>query len=193
MATPEETAKWLSLAQKGDEKAFEALVLSYEKVVYHVALRMMGNAEDAMDLSQEAWIKIYHAIGQFDGKCAFSTWIYRITTNVCIDALRKKKNKDTISMEEAADSEDGFGLQIADTSATPEERYLKRERCQELLSAMERMPPQHKAILLLRDLKDWSYEEIGTILDLNPGTVKSRLYRARENLRKEILKLREQI
>ncbi len=182
----------LQKAKNGDMLAFEQLVLRHEKIVYHVALRMMSNAEDAQDLSQEIWIKIYRSLDRFDGMSAFSTWIYRIAVNACIDEMRKRKGKQSISMEEAAEKDDGIGLQIADEGVTPEESFMQKEAYQELLSAMEKLSPEHKAVLILRDVKGLSYEEIAEIMNLQEGTVKSRLFRARGNLREEILKIREQ-
>ncbi len=179
-------------AKQGDLSAFEELVLRHEKMVYNVALRMMNHSEDAKDLSQEVFLKAYRSIQNFDERSAFSTWLYRITTNTCIDEMRRRKGKHSYSLEEELESEDGsMQRQIADSGDTPEESLLREEKKDEILRALDTLSAEHKAAILLRDVRGLSYEEISEIMELPLGTVKSRISRARSQLKTEILKIRE--
>ena len=122
----------------------------------------------------------------------FSTWLYRITTNTCIDEMRKRKGKQSYSLEEELENEEGsMQRQIADEGETPEESLLREERKSELLQALDTLSEEHKAAVILRDIRGLSYEEVAEIVDLPMGTVKSRISRARNQLKNEILKIRE--
>ena len=161
--------------------------------VYNVALRMMNHSEDAKDISQEVFLKAYRNIGNFDERSQFSTWIYRITANTCIDEMRKRKGRQSFSLEEELEGEEGsMQRQVADAGETPEESMLREEQKSEILQALESLSPEHKVAVILRDIKGLSYEEIAEILELTLGTVKSRISRGRNQLKQEILKLREQ-
>ena len=180
-------------AKQGDMLAFEELILKHEKIVYNLALRMMNHSEDAMDISQEVFLKAYRSLANFDERAAFSTWLYRITHNTCIDEIRKRKGKQTYSLEEDLESEDGsMQRQVADDGDTPEESLMRKEQKSEILRALDTLSEEHKAAIILRDVKGMSYEEIAEILELSLGTVKSRINRARNQLKTEILKIREQ-
>lgn len=180
-------------AKQGDMLAFEELILKHEKIVYNVALRMMNHSEDAKDISQEVFLKAYRSLGNFDERSAFSTWLYRITHNTCIDEMRKRKGKQSYSLEEELENEEGsMQRQIADEGDTPEESLLRQEQKSEILQALDTLSEEHKAAIILRDVKGLSYEEIAEILELSLGTVKSRISRARNQLKIEILKIREQ-
>lgn len=182
----------IAKAKQGDMQAFEALILKHEKIVYNVALRMMDHSEDAKDISQEVFLKAYRNIKNFDERAAFSTWLYRITYNTCIDEMRKRKGKQSYSLEEEMENEEGsMQRQIADEGETPEESILREEQKSEIIQALESLSAEHKAAIILRDIKGLSYEEIAEILDLSLGTVKSRISRARNQLKSEILKSRE--
>ena len=176
-----------------DAAAFEQLMLLHQKPVYNICYRMAGNAEDALDLSQEVFLKAYRNIGNFDERSQFSTWIYRITANTCIDEMRKRKGRQSFSLEEELEGEEGsMQRQVADAGETPEESMLREEQKSEVLQALESLSPEHKVAVILRDIKGLSYEEIAEILELTLGTVKSRISRGRNQLKQEILKLREQ-
>ena len=180
-------------AKQGDMHAFEELILKHEKIVYNVALRMMNHGEDAKDISQEVFLKAYRSLSNFDERSAFSTWLYRITHNTCIDEMRKRKGKQSYSLEEELENEEGsMQRQIADEGDTPEESLLREEQKSEILQALDNLSAEHKAAIILRDVKGLSYEEIAEILELSLGTVKSRISRGRNQLKKEILKMREQ-
>ncbi|MGN0134200.1 MAG: sigma-70 family RNA polymerase sigma factor [Anaerotignum sp.] len=182
----------IAKAKQGDMLAFEELILRHEKIVYNVALRMMNHSEDAKDISQEVFLKAYKNMKNFDERSMFSTWLYRITTNTCIDEMRKRKGKQSYSLEEELENEEGsMQRQIADEGETPEESLLREERKSELLQALDTLSEEHKAAVILRDIRGLSYEEVAEIVDLPMGTVKSRISRARNQLKNEILKIRE--
>lgn len=184
--------EWIRKAKQGDIAAFEELVLQHEKNVYNLAFRMMNHSEDARDISQEVFLKAYKNIGNFDERAAFSTWLYRITHNTCIDEMRRRKGKQSFSLEEELENEDGvMQRQIADAGSTPEEQLLKKEQKSEILQALDTLTEEHKMAVILRDVKGLSYEEIAEILELSLGTVKSRISRGRNQCKQEILKIRE--
>lgn len=170
-------------AQRGDTKAFEALLSAYEKPVYNLCLRMTGNAEDAADLTQEAFLKIWRGLENYKFESSFSTWVYRLTTNVSIDFLRGKKRRQTVSI--TVEEEDGVAeLEVPDPAPLPEEQLLLREKKAQIASAMNQLDEEARLILTLRILEDLSYEEIARVTGLKDGTVKSRLARARLKLKK---------
>lgn len=178
-------------AQRGDTNAFGTLVASYEKFIFNVACKMFSNSEDAADVAQEALIKAYKNIDKFDFNSSFSTWIYRITVNACIDEMRKRKGRESISID-AEDEESGLVLQIEDASLGAEETVIQNETVSEVRTAIEKLSEEHKTVIILRDLQDMTYEQVAQTLDVSVGTVKSRLARARKSLKDIILKDREQ-
>lgn len=180
--TREQEAAVIIAVLDGDVDAYEALVKEYEKNVYNLALRMTGNSEDAADMSQEAFIKAYNSLGAFRGESKFSVWLYRIVSNVCLDFLRSKNRKPTVSLSTENDDGEEVELDIADESQSPEyllDRSLTRDAVRRGLSSL---PPEHREILLLREIQGLSYEEIADVLGIEEGTVKSRIFRARKKL-----------
>ncbi|MBR1456318.1 MAG: sigma-70 family RNA polymerase sigma factor [Oscillospiraceae bacterium] len=180
--TREQEAAVIRRVTEGDVNAFEDLVAAYEKNVYNLALRMTGNAQDAEDMAQEAFIKAYNSLPNFRGDSKFSVWLYRIVSNVCLDFLRRQNRRPASSL--SVEDEDGEETQmdVPDESQSPElllERRLTREAVQRGLQAL---PDEQRQILLLREIQGLSYEEIGLALDLEAGTVKSRIFRARKKL-----------
>lgn len=189
----EKTDILIKSALKGDMASFEELILSYEKKVYNVALRILKNPEDAKDISQEVFIKIYKNLDKFDGKSSFSTWVYRITTNACIDELRKKKGKETFSMDSEIEEDEGsFKREFADNSPSPEEAVISKETGNEIIKSVEKLSDEHRTIIVLRDIHGLSYTEIADMTGLSIGTVKSRISRARLHLKNIIIGNREQ-
>ena len=181
MTREQETAAILSVLD-GDVNAFEVLVKEYEKNVYNLALRMTGNSEDAADMSQEAFIKAYNSLSSIRGDSKFSVWLYRIVSNVCLDYLRSRTRKPTVSLSTENDDGEEIELDIADETQSPEflfDRRLTRDAVRRGLAAL---PPDHREILLLREIQGLSYEEIAAALELEAGTVKSRIFRARKKL-----------
>ena len=173
--------------QQGDVEAFEKLVSSYEKKVYTIAYRYMGNREEAEDLAQEALIKVFRSIKGFRGEASFSTWLYHIVSNVCRDALRKNSHRMEASLDCAITTEKGeLQREVADWSMSPEPIFENQELGQFIQSLINQLTPEYKAIIIMRELQEMSYEEIAKELDCSLGTVKSRLSRARKALRDKI-------
>ena len=175
----------IQAARKGDDSAFEELVRAYEKRVYHLALRMCGNADDAYEIAQEAFLGAWKGMRFFRGDSSFSTWIYRLTSNAAIDFLRRQRRQgggDNVSL----DDEDTF-LEVADTSPSPHQRAEGMELRQALAKGLLSLSAEHRQVLLLRELQGLTYEEIAASLDLDLGTVKSRIARGREKLRKYLV------
>ena len=172
-------------AQQGDNGAFEELLLLHQKKVYNLCLRMSANQDDALDLSQEAFIKAWRSIGQYQFEASFSTWLFRLTSNICIDFLRRKKRRQETSLTESYDdSDEGAELSLPDVQPLPEQQAITNETKMELAQAMAQLAPDHREILQLRVIEDLPYEQIADILGVRVGTVKSRLARARLSLRK---------
>lgn len=165
----------------GDANAFEELVLKYEKTVYNLALRMVGDRDDASDMTQEAFIKAYGSLSSFRGDSKFSVWIYRITTNVCLDFLRSKSRKQQVSLTVSDDDEDAQ-LDIPDPKADPEQQLMQKMSMQSVEEGLKTLPDKQRQILVMRELGGMSYAEIGAALSLEEGTVKSRIFRARKRL-----------
>lgn len=167
---------------EGNTNAFEELVLEYEKKVYNVALRILGNSEDAADMTQEAFIKAFNSLSGFRGDSKFSVWLTRIVSNLCLDFLRSRSRRPTVSLSVEDDEGDDVQLDIADVSQSPElllERSLTRESVRRGLKAL---PEEYREILLLREIQGLSYDEIAEALNIEVGTVKSRIFRGRKKL-----------
>lgn len=180
-------------AKQGNIQAFETLILTYEKMVYNIAFRMLQHSEDARDISQEVFLKAYRSLANFDGKSKFSTWLYRIAVNTCIDEIRKQKGRLTYSLEEELESTEGsYQKQFADAGQTPEDSLLHLEMQKEVVDALNTLSEEHRTVVVLRDIQGFSYEEIAKMTNTTLGTVKSRIARARSQLKNTILKNREQ-
>ena len=167
---------------EGNTNAFEELVLEYEKKVYNVALRILGNSEDAADMTQEAFIKAFNSLSGFRGDSKFSVWLTRIVSNLCLDFLRSRSRRPTVSLSVEDDEGDDVQLDIADVSQSPElllERSLTRESVRRGLKVL---PEDYREILLLREIQGLSYDEIAEALNIEVGTVKSRIFRGRKKL-----------
>ena len=167
----------------GDADAFEHIVKKYEKKVYNLALRYLKNRDDALDLSQEVFIQVYSNLAQFRGDSQFSTWIYRVTYNKCVDMLRKtQKLRRNVVM--STDDENFF--ETRDRRASIEEDYEGRETLVTVMKIIDTLPSEQRDVVILRYIKDLSYSQIADVLEIAEGTVKSRLNRAR-------LKIKEQL
>lgn len=184
--------KLIDKCKKGDNEAFSKLILSYEKKVYNIALRMVLNPEDAYDVAQEVFLKVYQSIHSFRGQSSFSTWIYRVASNVCLDFLRKKKKHATvISIDRQVETEENtVSKQLEDPSPGTFEQVEQNLMREELAAAITKLSPEHRLVIVYRDINGLSYEEIAQITGQSMGTVKSRLSRARKTLQK-LLKNRE--
>ena len=169
-------------AQNGDGNALEELLLAYEKKVYNIAYRLMGSEADAADMAQEALIKIYRSVKGFKGEASFSSWVYRLTVNTCMDGLRKRKRA-PVSLEYAMES----GMPFSDTAPDAPEAYaLSVERSEDIQKAILMLSDDHRVVIVMRDISGLSYEEIAESIQVSIGTVKSRISRGRQRL-KELL------
>ena len=175
----------IGAAQQGDEGAFEELVRQYEKRVYHLALRMCGDQEDAWEIAQEAFLSVWRGLRFFRGESAFSTWVYRLTSNAAIDYLRRQNRQKALEGVSLDDQE--TLAEPRDQSPSPQRQAELGELRENLQEGLMALSAEHRQVLLLRELQGLSYEEIGRELDLDLGTVKSRIARAREKLRKILL------
>ena len=174
-------------AKEGDQGAFERLVMDNQNRVYSLALRLCGDREAAADLAQEAFIKAWQGLGSFQGESSFATWVYRLATNLCIDYLRKKKRREGVEPSVSLDDSDSGWAEPADRDSDPQLVLEKSERGRALARGLEQLPDWQRRALVLRELSGLSYQEIGDALDIDLGTVKSRIARARLNLRKILL------
>ena len=163
----------------GDNDAFGALVEAYQTKVYNLALRMCGNQDDAFDLAQEAFFRAWRGLSGFQQEAAFSTWLFRLTANVCLDWLRAKKRRPTVSLTTVDDEGEETQLELPSPGKTPEEVLMAAEEKDALARAMNQLPVEYREILTMRAINDMSYTDIAETLQIREGTVKSRLARAR--------------
>ena len=167
-------------AAKGDVQSFEKLVEIYFTGIVGVCFNITGNIHDAEDCAQESFIKAFRNISRYDGSASFFTWIYRIAVNTCYDLKRKEKRNFSVSLDEPAETSDGaVYLQLADDKADPEEELINKFSDERINQIIDSLPETYSRILRLRDIQGLSYKEIASIEEINEGTVKSRLARAR--------------
>lgn len=172
--------------KKGDQSAFEDVVSFYQNKVYQICYRMIGNAHEAEDLAQEAFVRAYTNIHSFDEKRKFSTWIYRIATNLSIDRIRKKKPDYYLDAE--LQGADGLNMysQLSNDDPLPHEEVETLELQAYLQKQIESLPEKYRSVITLRYVDDLSLQEISEVLDMPIGTVKTRIHRGREALRKKL-------
>ncbi len=170
--------------KKGDIASFEVLIEPYQKKAFNIAYRMLGNLEDANDVTQEAMIKIYKSISGFQGKSSFSTWLYSVVSNSCIDYIRKNRRAVVVSLDREYDTgESMYKFEVADEMNTPEYLFERNETKRIIHDAINQLNVDQREIIILRDINGFSYNEIAEILKCSEGTVKSRISRARSNLK----------
>lgn len=185
MATENETVL-IEKSKQGDVAAFEQLITGYQKKIVNLAYRMLGNRTDAEDAAQDIFVRVFRSISGFNEKAAFSTWLYRIATNVCLDLLRRKKRQNeqnTISIHRGEEN-DEYELPIEDNHPSPYEHAKRNEAMRALEKALEQLSEEQRMVIVLRDINGLSYEEIAEITKCSLGTVKSRINRSRLMLRK---------
>ena len=175
----------LEKARRGDQEAFGELVRLYEKKVYALTLRMCKNPDDAAEAAQEAFLAAWQGLKFFRGEASFSTWLYRLASNACVDLLRKEQRHRAVSGPSLND-EDTY-MDIADDAATPQELAERSELREQIEEGLQSLSPEHREVLILRELHQLSYDEIAQTLDLDTGTVKSRISRGRKALRNFLL------
>ena len=190
-APPEDNiAALVERAKNGDDEAFSEIVLHYEKFVYNTACRALSaggrSVDGADDIAQSAFIKAWRNLHLFRGECTFSTWIYRITVNTARDVLRYESRRGTVSLvKETDDEEEGSEWDVPVTSGdtVPEDAMERKEAIIAVRRAIEELPEDQRQVIVLRDLHELSYQEIGEMLGLEPGTVRSRINRGRQKLK----------
>ncbi len=175
-------------AQQGDQGAFSQLVEQNQGKIYSLCYRMTGNSEDAADLTQEAFLNAWRGLSKFGGQSSFSTWLYRLASNACIDFLRREKRRSALSMTLESKDEDDHQADLPDERWSPERELERKESRQALQAGLATLSPEHREVLLLRETEGLSYQEIARCLGLEDGTVKSRIARARMSLREFLLK-----
>ncbi|MEB3103746.1 RNA polymerase sigma factor SigW [Ferviditalea candida] len=179
-------ARLAKLAYNGDRNAFSELVDLYTDKIFHLANRMLGNRQEAEDIVQETFLRVYKNLGKYDPNQKFSTWIYRIATNLCIDRLRRRKHQYSLDAEVA----DGEGIDwhamLASDEPGPEQRLILSEIQLQMRKAIEALPEKYKSVVILRYLHDLSLQEISEILDIPVTTIKTRVHRGREFLRRKL-------
>jgi RNA polymerase sigma factor (sigma-70 family) len=179
----EDDLELIAQAKTGDERAYRALLLKYERSVYNICYKMMRDREEARDLAQEAFTKVFSMLDRYNPAYAFSNWLLKITSNLCIDAMRKRR-VDTLPMDEPIKSSKGeIERQYPSPGDTPDKALVKKERMAMLENAVENLPGHYRIMILLRHQEELSYEDIAEVLDIPLGTVKARIHRAREMLK----------
>ncbi len=174
------------LARKGDQRAFAEIVDLYKDKLYHLAYRMTSNRQEAEDVVQETFLRVYKNLDRYDENQKFSTWIYRIATNLCIDRLRKRRAVYSLDAESTEhDGLDGYSMMPSD-ERTPETELILTETQKLIRDAIQTLPVKYKSIMILRYLQDLSLQEISEVLDMPVTTVKTRVHRGREFLRKKL-------
>ena len=185
---PEQEKRLVRGAAQGDGACFEQLITDCAGQTYALALRMLKDPQDAEDAVQDAMIKAWKALPGFKGDCRFSTWLFRLTYNTCLDALRRRQRGQVISLTREDETENEIQAEVPDPAPGPEEALLAKERAEVLHREMEKLSDKLRAPLVMRELGGCSYEEIASALGISVGTVKSRIARARENLAEALIR-----
>ena len=180
--TREEEYAVVERVRAGDTNAFEALVTAYQKQIYNLTLRYVSSPEDAADLTQEAFLRAFRSLSSFRGDSRFSVWMYRLTTNICIDFLRSRGRGSASSLTVENEDEDIEELDVPDERFEPQKELERRELRRAVREGLQTLSEDAREIVILRELEGLSYAEIGERLGLEAGTVKSRLFRARKAL-----------
>lgn len=180
MAEPDDILLgWVDAARRGDQEAFAEIVYSFTDAVYNLCYRMLGDAPEAEDATQEAFIRAYNHLGSYDPQRSFKTWLLSIASNHCIDRIRKRRMT-VVSLDEPLPS--GSALEIASGDPLPEDVLMRRERSAMIQRMLEELAPDYRAAVVLRYWYDYSYSEIAVALNTTESAIKSRLFRARQML-----------
>lgn len=175
----------VATAVNGSDGSFEELVRRYQRPISAYVYRMVGNYESALDLTQEIFIKVYNSLNRYRAEFKFSTWIYKIAHNAAVDHLRRNSTREQSLV--AGSEGDTFDLPIESGRLTPEQESERRERRNEIESVVRALPANYRELIILRHSQDLSYEEIVEVTGLPLGTVKNRLFRAREMMRQQFV------
>ncbi|MBD0383904.1 RNA polymerase sigma factor SigW [Paenibacillus sedimenti] len=179
-------ARLAKLARNGDRNAFAELVELYKDKIFHLAYRMLNNKQEAEDAVQETFLRVYTNLHRYDENQKFSTWIFRIGTNLCIDKLRRRKNTYSLDAEMPDGEGNDYYAMLPSHEDTPEKQVIVSETQEQIREAIETLPEKYKSVVVLRYLHDMSLQEIGDVLQMPVTTVKTRVHRGREYLRKRL-------
>jgi len=172
-----------------EDAAYDELVRTYNASIFHVAYRMLGDSAEASDVVQEIFIKVFRNIGSFKGEAALKTWIFRIALSEILNRLRWWKSRhrsSTVSLDDSPAN--GHEYHVADSGPSPEEILESKEKEMAIQEALGKLSSEHRSIIVLRDIEGFSYTEIADVLGISMGTVKSRLARGREDLKKSLIR-----
>ena len=187
-ASSQQIERLVQQAQAGDDQAFVALVDKYRDSIYNYVARMLHDRTEAEDIAQEAFVRAYQALPEFRGASSFQTWLYRIASNLAIDAARRRGRRRTLSLEEPVSTDDGdVAREFPDEQPGPFEQVRSSEVQQMVREAITELSPKLRAVVALYDLQGLSYQEIADILGCPVGTVKSRLFNARNQLHEKLV------
>lgn len=181
-------------SKQGDVAAFEELIADYQKKVLNHAYRMLGNAADAEDAAQDIFIRVFRSMAYFNEESAFSTWLYKICSNVCLDVLRKRKRQNvagTVSIQQYNTENEEYELPIEDDAPSPYEKAQQSEAMRALEKALDQLGDEQRNVIVMRDIDGLPYEQITEAMNCSLGTVKSRINRSRLALRKLLEKDKE--
>jgi RNA polymerase sigma-70 factor (ECF subfamily) len=184
----EEESDLVRKFQEGEERAFDELVLRYQDIVFRICLRFFRDYEEARDCAQDTFVRVYRSIGRFRFESKFSTWLYRITVNTCKNTLSSgqyRKRQETVSLD-PSDGPDGRPVEVENGRWSPHGIYEKKAQKETIERAVQRLPKDQRTMVILRDIENLPYDEIADITGFPPGTVKSKLFRARKKLVEEL-------
>ena len=185
--SPQESLFVLRL-KANEDAAYDELVRTYNASIFHVAYRMLGDTAEASDVVQEIFIKVFRNIGSFKGQAALKTWIFRIALSEILNRLRWWKSRHRSSTVSLDDQPNGHEHYVPDSGPSPEEMLESKERDLAIQQALGKLSSEHRSIIVLRDIEGFSYTEIADVLGVSMGTVKSRLARGREDLKKSLIR-----
>jgi RNA polymerase sigma factor (sigma-70 family) len=180
----------IAQALKGDQKAYESLLLRHRKAIFHVVTKIVRNPDEAQDLVQETFMKAFNALASYRSEYRFSTWLYKIAANCAIDFVRKKRIE-ALSLDRPIETKDGqVDFELPDRTWDPERNLVRKQKLQSIDEAIDSLPAKYREVIIYRHRDDKSYEEIADILNTPVGTVKARIFRARELLKKKLKSIR---
>jgi|SRR6185295_5388901 len=186
----EQDAAFVRRLQANEDTAYDELVRTYNASIYHVAFRMLGDTAEASDAVQDIFLKVFRNIGSFRGDSALKTWIFRIGISEILNRLRwwnRRHRSSTVSMDDDHGG-NGNGIHIRDSAPSPQQRLETKEQDAAIQQALGRLSGDHRSIVVLRDIEGFSYIEIADVLGISVGTVKSRLARARADMKKSLIR-----
>lgn len=184
-----EDLELISSFKSGDKSAFETIILNYQDRIYNLCRHMLGNAHDAEDAAQDTFLKAYQKLKDFRPNASVYTWLYRIAVNTCIDYKRRPFFE---SIFRRSDTGEEKVIEYASTSPSPEREYESKQIARALQKGLARLSRKLRTVIILKEVEGLSYEEIADVLDISKGTVKSRISRAREELKQRMKIFREQ-